>query len=193
MVAARAFETWWDWRGVPEPLRESSPAPMPAEQSDFRRRKPPERLSGRWDRACYSTWHLYCHVHGLDPSDADRMRKGLSRILGRPIASRSEISLDEWATATHEIDYLVARRDGEFHAQLFGHCPSLQSDRRLWPGAYAALHSFTLPCPLTGAELETWLSLLSLLLDHQEECEGGDGCSLLDEAVAIVKRERKSA
>ena len=190
------LETWREWRGLPEPLFPSRPPnpPHPTPHAQFRRREAPERLVGRWDRACFAAWHLYCHVHGARSDDDRQMRSELARLVGRPLRSRTELTLGEWRRCAEALGERATRRDGGFHDALFGHCPELQPDRRLWAAAYGALCGFDQPCELAGAELETWVALLALLQEHREQgCTGGEACALLQEAERVLGGERRAA
>lgn len=169
------------------------PTPPPA----FRRRSAPEPERGRWDKAAFAAWNLYCYVHGLDKDDDEMMRKGLRRIVG-PFESRKELNREpgmrRWRRATEEIDQLVQRRDGGFHALLFSHCKPIQSDRRLLPAAYALLLGWDAPTELRGAERETWDTLWEPLAAHANSgCPGGDACTLLAECEALLTDARRAA
>lgn len=173
--------------------RNWNPHWSPPEPEPFRRRPVRERLHGRWDRAGFAAWRLYCHVHGLDYRDDSRMRKGLSRILRREIATRRSITLPEWRQCTEELDFLIQRRDGGLHGVLFGHCPEIQADRRLLPAVYAVLLGYPDPTPLFGAERETWEHLRNLAVPHCQACHGGEFCTLLAEAEALLSGAGRAA
>ena len=197
-------DTWREWRGRSEPLLFS---PLPNTQhltpntarkglpnTEFRRRQAPERLVGRWDRACFAAWQRYCHVQGVSPHDHGRMRGDLARIVRRPLRSRTELTMGEWRRCAEALGERASRRDGGFHDALFGHCPELQPDRRLWAAVYGALCGFAEPCELAGAERETWVALLALLQEHRAQgCAGGEACALLREAERVLEDERRAA
>ena len=172
--------------------RNWNPHYTPPKPPPFRLRPVSARQDGRWDRAAFSAWSTYCHVHGLDKNDAERMRRGVAKIIGREIASRRELTQREWKEVSKALARFTKQRDGGFHDVLYAHCPQFQADRRILPAVYAVLLGFAEPTNLAGAEAETWLCLWEPLRTHVNDCHSPE-CPLLLDAIAMLSGVESSA